>query len=371
MSQMSSTLLLIRPFSILERYVTRAYLKNFCLILPSFTAIYLIVDFFEKIDRLLRAHVQFITVVAYFTTKVPLVVGQIMPAAVLLAVMITLAILSRHHETIAIKSSGIDILLLFRPLLVMAGGFCLVLLTLNLYLIPWGNQKLHTIWETEVEKKPIRSLVKLERFWYKGDRAIYNILMYDKFAQTLEGVKIYLFDEKFRLLQLLVADRARWTGQDWLFAQGFVQNFRDDGTTSGETFETRRLTLTERPENFGTLEKKVTEMDISELAAYIRRLERDKYDSTPYWVDLHGRFAAACTPLIVTLIGGSLILLREKSSMAVGITVGIGIVFFYWLTMGFFSSVGQVGRLPAMLATWLPNIIFGAGGLGLVLKVAR
>jgi len=359
------------PFTILERYVARAYLRKFSLILPSFLGIYLIVDFFEKIDRLLAAHVELLTVVAYFIMKVPQIIGQIMPAAILVAVMITLAILSRHNETIAMKSSGIDILVLFRPLLTLAGLFCLGLLALNLYLIPWSNQRLHTIWETEVEKKPVRSLIKLERFWYKGDRAIYNISMYDKYAQALEGVKIYLFDDQFRLVQLITAQRGTWTGQDWAFSEGFVQDFPPHRPMTGETFQSRTLKLTERPEDFGSLEKKVSEMDAPELYTYIHRLERDKYDSTPYWIDLLSRFASAFTPLVVTLIGGSLVLLREKGNIALGITLGIGIIFFYWLAEGFFSSLGLVGRLPAVIATWIPNALFISGGLILFFRVAR
>jgi len=48
-------------------------------------------------------------------------------------------------------------------------------------------------------------------------------------------------------------------------------------------------------------------MNAYDLYRYSSGLERDGYDSRPYWVELQSRIAMSLTPLIVTLIGGSLI----------------------------------------------------------------
>lgn len=358
-------------FSILERYVAREFVFFFLLTLLTMAAIYLIVDFFEKIDRLLRAQLNLSVMLSYFSFKMPLALGQVMPAAVLLAVMITFALLSRHNETIAIKTAGINVVGLLKPLLMLAGLFSGILLALNLYLIPWSTQRVNEIWETQVEKKPSRSLMNLERFWYKGDRTIFNILMFHKDTQALEGVKIYFFDQQFRITQIVAAARAQWTGKDWRFYQGLIQSFQPDGMLKGEVFQEQTIALTERPEDFSNLERKITEMDFSDLYLYAHRLERDGYDPTQYRVDLLGRISLSLTPLIVTLIGGGLILQREKSNIPAGIATGIGIVFVYWLILSFFLSMGQVGRLPAYAAAWLPNILFGLGGLFLLSRVSR
>ncbi|MFP3869016.1 MAG: LPS export ABC transporter permease LptG [Desulfobacteraceae bacterium] len=353
---------------ILERYVAREFIKLFLLTLVTLVSVYLIGAFSEKIGRLVQAQLDFISILGYFSARLPEAIGQVLPAAVLLAVMITLGLLARNNETIAIRTCGINVFCLIRPLLVLTAVLSLILLIFNFYLIPWGQHQLTAIWETKVEKKPPRSLINMERFWYKGDRAIFNILMFRKDTRTLEGVKIYLFDQQFRLVQLIAAERAQWDGSQWHFYQGISETFSPAGTVVGESFQEKVIPLSEKPKDFAVIDKKITEMDFNELSRYIGRLERDGYDPTPYRLDLQRRMALSLTPLIVTLIGGGLALFKEKTYIPAVIATGIAVVFVYWLSIGFCLSLGEAGHLPIFWAAWLPNILFSIIGLAWLIK---
>lgn len=364
------TLPVLRP-RILEGYVAREFLKLLGLSLVSFVSIFIIVDFFERIDRLVRAQLGPTDLLRYLLLKVPFAVGQVLPAAVMLGGMLTFGLMSRRHETLAIKTSGLDILQLTRPAFILAGWVVLLLLALNSYLIPWSQGRLTLFWQTQVEKKPHPSLHNLEHFWYKGDQAIYNIVLFRKDVQTLEGVKLYLFDRQFRLVQIIAAARAQWQGGHWRFYQGLIQNFDAAGGEVGERFQERDLVLTERPEDFADLEKKVTEMDLSELYRYVLRLERDGYKSTPYRVDLYSRFSLALTPLILIMLGLALTLRQERIPIAGVVAAGLALMFVYWLFYGFAVSFGQAGRLPVLLAVSLPHLVFGAVAFGLLRQMTR
>ncbi|MBW1918181.1 MAG: LPS export ABC transporter permease LptG [Deltaproteobacteria bacterium] len=368
MEKTASTRSRLFRWLILEQYVAREFIKLFLLTLVTLVSVYLIGAFSEKIGRLVQAQLDLIAILSYFSARVPEAVGQVLPAAVLLAVMITLGLLARHNETIAIRTCGINIFCLIRPLVMLAGGLSLILFFLNFYFIPWTQQQMTTIWETQVEKKPPRSLINMERFWYKGDRAIFNILMFRKDTQTLEGVKIYLFDQQFRLVQLIAAKRAQWDGDRWHFYQGISQIFTPAGSVISESFQKRIIPLTEQPDDFAVIEKKISEMDFTELYRYIDRLEHDGYDPTEYRLDLQRRMALSLTPLIVTLIGGGLALFREKTYIPAVIATGIAVVFVYWLFIGFCLSLGEAGRLPVFWAVWLPNVLFTVLGLVWLIK---
>ena len=357
--------------SLLFRYIAREFWRNFILTLAAFVSIYLIIDFFEKIDRLLRAEIRFSTILEYFAAKMPVAASQVLPAAIILAVIITFGLLSRHNETIAIKCAGLNVARMLRPILLISLLLSLILLILNLYLNPWLTQRINIIWETKVEKKPTRELIELKYLWYKGDRAIFNISEFRKDTKTMEKIKIYIFDQQFHLIQFIAAKKAKWTGKDWVFQDGMVQTFIPGGQIIGENFANRTFIMTERPEDFSSLERKVTEMTANDLYRYILRLERDGYDSRPYWAELQGRIAMSLTPLIVTLIGGSIILWQEKTNIPFGIALGIGLVFIYWLMYSLFLSLGQVGKMPIVLAAWLANIIFGLTGVVVFQKAFR
>jgi lipopolysaccharide export system permease protein len=360
----------LRP-RILEGYLAREFLKLTSLSLITFVSLFVIVDFFEKIDRLVRAQLGLGDILRYLLLKLPFAAGQVLPAAVLLGIMLTFGLMSRSHETMAIRTSGLDILRLARPLIILAGGVTVLLLALNLYLIPWSQGRLSLFWQTQVEKKPPRDLHNLEHFWYKGDQAIYNILMFRKDIQTLEGVKIYLFDRQFRLVQVIAAARAQWQGDHWRLTQGMIQTFGQEGTVAGEKFQQRDLVLTERPEDFGDLEKKVTEMDLTELHRYVGRLERDGYKSTPYRVELYSRLSLSLTPLVLLVLGLGLALRHEEIHITSMVAVGLGLMFGYWLFFGFCVSFGQAGRWPVFLAVAAPHLIFGGLAAALIRQVTR
>lgn len=356
---------------ILERYVAREFLKLTGLSLITFVSLFIIVDFFEKIDRLVRAQLGLGDLVNYLILKIPFAVGQVLPAAVLLGIMLAFGLMSRSRETMAIRTSGLDILQLIRPVLIIAGGVAAFLLVLNLYVIPWTQGSLNLLWQTKVEKKPSRDLHSVEHFWYKGDQAIYNIVMFRKDLQTLEGVKIYLFDRQFHLAQVIAAARAQWQGDHWRFYQGFIQTFDQGGESSGEKFQQRDIVLTEQPKDFAELEKKVTEMDLNELYRYVTRLERDGYKATAYRVDLYSRLSMSLTPLVLILLGLGLALRHEEIHITSMVAAGLGLMFVYWLCFGFSVSLGQAGRWPGLLAVVLPHLVFGTLALGLLRHVTR
>jgi len=357
---------------ILENYVAREFLKLMGLSLVTFVSLFIIVDFFEKIDRLVRAQLGPGALLEYLILKLPFAIGQVLPAAVLLGVMLTFGLMSRSHETMAIRTSGLNILSLIRPTIIYSGGVVLLLLALNLYLIPWSQGRLDLFWQTQVDKKAPRNLHNLEHFWYKGDQAIYNIVMFRKDIQTLEGVKIYLFDRQFHLVQIIAAARAQWQEDHWRFSEGYVQFFAPNtGAVTGEKFQQRDLVLTEHPKDFADLEKKVTEMDVNELYHYTARLERDGYKSTPYRVDLYSRFSLALTPLILVMLGLGLALRHEQIHLTSMVAVGLGFMFVYWLFFGFCASFGQAGSIPALPAVIAPHLAFGAVAARLLRQVTR
>jgi len=359
----------LRP-RLLERYVAREYLKLFSLCLGALLSIYLVVDIFERLDRLLQSRIGLEGVARYVVLKIPFALGQVLPPAALLAAILLFGLMSRARETMAVRTCGVDILGLTRPVLGLAGLGALALLGLNLYLIPWSQASLNNFWETQVQKRPARSLVNLEHFWYKGDQAIYNILVFRKDTQALEGVKIYLFDRSFQLVKVVSAKEARWLEGRWRFSQGFVQSFGTREPT-WENFEELDLTLTETPKDFAVLEKKVTEMDLGELGSYIDRLERDGYKSTSYRVELQTRFSMGLTPLVLALMGLGLALRQEMPSIPAVVALGVGVMFCYWLALGFAASLATAGRWPIVLAVWSPHFLIGLAAACRLRRAAR
>ncbi len=51
-----------------------------------------------------------------------------------------------------------------------------------------------------------------------------------------------------------------------------------------------------------------------------------------------------------------------------GIATAIGLAIAYWVVAGLFEAMGNVNTLPAMLAAWSPDLLFGLTGAYLLLR---
>ena len=84
----------------------REFLGLFVPIVLAFVILYLIVDFFDRLDILLKNHATMSATLRYFLFKIPLIVTQILPPAVLAAMLISLGMLSRRNEITRIAGIG-------------------------------------------------------------------------------------------------------------------------------------------------------------------------------------------------------------------------------------------------------------------------
>jgi lipopolysaccharide export LptBFGC system permease protein LptF len=52
-----------------------------------------------------------------------------------------------------------------------------------------------------------------------------------------------------------------------------------------------------------------------------------------------------------------------------GVAVALAIAIVYLVMANFFEALGNVNQLPAALAAWAPDLLFGLAGGYLILKV--
>jgi lipopolysaccharide export LptBFGC system permease protein LptF len=51
-----------------------------------------------------------------------------------------------------------------------------------------------------------------------------------------------------------------------------------------------------------------------------------------------------------------------------GIATAIGLAIAYWVVALVFESLGNINTLPALLAAWTPDLLFGIAGAYLLLR---
>src|SRR5712692_7786747 len=94
--------------SLISTYLRREFLRSFFLCLTLFLGLSLLVDFFDRLDDFIKYAAPASTVLRYFLFKAPLLITQAAPAAALTAALLSLGLLARNRELLALKACGIS-----------------------------------------------------------------------------------------------------------------------------------------------------------------------------------------------------------------------------------------------------------------------
>lgn len=345
---------------IIQRYVLRSFLPAFVLSLFAFSALYFIVDFFEKLDDILEKQVPAATAIGYFVYKTPLIVVQGIPLAALLAALITFGILKRNRELVALQAAGVGPLRYMTPIIVGAAFIAVAQFGLSETVARSLNQRAQEIWYEQIQHK--KATWKQENVWFRGHNVIYQIRYYDRYQKILNRVTIFTLDNEFKLLERLDAKQLRWEDDKWVADEGIVLKFTGN-VAEQEWFYKKVMDLDERPEDFSSMETIPEELGWFDLYEYTDRIRKEGYNALPYEVELHSRVAFPLTTLVLALLGMAVSL---RQGLHGGIPAGVGIslliAFAYLAIMQVGSSLSTAGILPPIVGVWSANVLFAAAG---------
>jgi len=122
--------------SVLDRYIIKEFTKIFLLIILSLAGLYLIVDFFERIRMFLSNDATLYQILSYFFFEFPMILSLMLPVSVLLASLLTFAILSKNSEIIAMKANGVSLYRTSRPVIIISIVLCIFSFLLNEFITP-------------------------------------------------------------------------------------------------------------------------------------------------------------------------------------------------------------------------------------------
>jgi len=352
--------------NIIERYLAREITKIFGAVLLGIISIYVIVEFFERLERFIKSDVGLDRMVLYFAYRTPFMISEVVPIGVLLAVIIVLGLMQRNNEILALRASGVSIYYLVRPILTMGIVFTIFHLIMLEVVVPATMGHANRMWIMEVRKK-FSIKASESDVWIRGDRHISNIKYYDPLTKTVQGVTHNIFDDEFRMIKRIDADSGVYENDRWLLADVLVQTY-DEATDSylAEHKAQVAVDLDFLPDDLKRLVRKTNEMGYRQLREHIRKLTNEGYATTKYRVDMFAKTARPFACIITCLLGmGIAINRRLKEGLALGVALGFALVFIYWILYGFCLSLGYGGVLPPMVAAWFANLIF----LGLALLI--
>jgi lipopolysaccharide export system permease protein len=345
--------------SIVDKYLTREIFKCLAIVLAVIVGLYVIVEFFNKVDNFMEAGLSITRLIRYLQLELPQIIVQIAPVAMLLAVLIAFGVMNKNNEIIALKCAGISVYYLLRSVLTIAFVLCIMIFCLSEIVVPITISRANKIWLTEVKNRPAVA-TRQKDIWIKGHRSIYFIQYFNPKNRSISGVILNFFDDNFKLTRRIDADRGLYERDKWVFYDIMEQVLDRESEVYKVQFYTQQTVDVDfLPEDLMGIFKKSEEMNVAELYRYIQEVEQEGYDATAFRVDFQARFAYPVLSIIVCIIGiGTAVKRKNREGPSVSIVFGAVVVFLYWILHSFCLSLGYGGLLPPIISAWISNIIF-------------
>jgi lipopolysaccharide export system permease protein len=368
---------------ILDRYLIKEFSRSIVLTIASLLGIYMIIEFFERLDDVIKSGFSSGSVLKYLGYSIPGILFQILPVAVLLAVLLTLGLMSRNRELLAIKAGGISLYRTTSVLLIIAGLICALSFICQETILIRSNQ-LAVYYKSVMEgKNPRKKDVRQSQTWFwisqgrvknpshSSRERVFNIRLVNKELQELHGIILFELNSRFQVIRRVDAQRGDYRNGIWCFYHGVERIFSPDNFSkvAYREFEKEPFPIPERFEDVFALQKLPEEMTYQELSQYIERLKEAGYPANKHLVDLHAKISMCCITFIMALIGISFAVKIDRSARLFNIGLGLLISFMYWVIFYISISLGHAGAIPPILAAWLGNVIFLCLGIYLFMSI--
>ena len=384
----------------LHTYLTRQVLVSLLMTVMVFTFVLMLGNVLKEILGLLVSRQATLGMVAQaLGLLIPYVMVFALPMGLLTACLLVFGRFSADHELTAVRASGVSLLALVTPILLLSVLLSGVAALINCYVAPQCRLAYKSLL---FSLGPGRAANAIPEKTYLKDFPGYIVYLSKVRENQLENVLMYqLRDDKVEsysradggVVHFDVTNNVVSVVLTNSYQIFFREGHRLPQTLLEETVQfsytnvaprARRadlsdLTFSELREELRELEKRmeqtapVEKLPSADLQQEMRKLRSQrKLDLTlPVRVQLHRQVAFSFACVAFTLIGIPLGIRAHRRETSVGIAVALILVVIYYSFFILGQSLETRPDLAPHLILWLPNFIFQAVGIVLLWRATR
>jgi len=363
---------------ILDEYILREFTGMFALVLAGFVLLMIVFTFFDLVGDILRNHIALSVVGAYLLNLTPSMLYNIAPLAVLIAALVTFGVMNRNSEIVAIKATGISLYRLIIPIVTMAAVLAVVLFLFDQYYLPQANRKQEAL-RNQIKGRPTQTYLHPEQKWMFGQKPlpgepgrIFYYEFFDPDRNEFANLSVFEFDPgTFQLTRRIFAKRVVWSRDSvgWVFENGWVRDVEGANVRDYRTFlETSFPELRATPDYFKKEDLQSQEMNFGQLDRYIHDLQQSGFDTKRLSVALWHKLSYPLIAVVMAVLAIPFALSMGRRGSITGVAVAIAVALAYMVIDNLFGAMGYVNYLPAYMAAWSADVLFGLAGGYLLLK---
>jgi lipopolysaccharide export system permease protein len=359
---------------LVDRYLLREYCIpiGYCLI--TFSMIFVIYDLFDNLSKFLTAQTPWSLVLVYYACLLAPSLELLVPAALLLATLYTLWQLTRHNELMAFRTSGISLMRMMTPFLLVGLAFTLLTAIVKETVAPRAAR-----WAADFTRndfQPLDVVGRDDQHYYNSiGRRQWHIGRFDlRNPRVLRRVTVDQEGEDGLPDWTIAAKTAEWLDGEWWFFDVLLQEYNALGypVGTGDRQPGSRLGVPypefdEHPQDFRDEVRNWELLSTTEKLRFLQtRPNLSVEEEARKWFDIHHSLAMPWACFIVTLFGIPAGARQSRQSALAGIFLAVAFFFGFYALTQVGVLIGKGLLVWPWLGAWLSNIVFLALGLQMV-----
>jgi lipopolysaccharide export system permease protein len=355
----------------INRYILREISLPFFMILFILTFALLMGKILQLMDLMINKGVSLIAIMKLISYLMPSFLIITIPISFLIAILIGLGRLSGDNEITIMKSSGISLFQLLRPIASASLLAFLITALMGFFLVPQGNFATKTLlYEIAKQKASIGIKEKVFNSDFAG-LVLYagSIPAHGNYMENLFISDSRISDEPITIIAkrgYLVSNPKSMTVTLRLengSSHTMDSDFRVFKKMDFTTYDISLDVSTPIARAKSALEKDGKEMTLTELIQTMRDRNVKEKRLRELAIELHNKFTIPFSCFIFCILGIPLGIVKERSGKSRGFVIGLVIVVIYYVLLLGGESLAETGRLAPIIGSWAPNVILGSIGI--------
>ena len=364
---------------IIHRYIFRGLIPPFFINLLFLTTVFLMTEIVKITKLIVNYNVSPATIGLILLFSIPHFLVFVLPMSVMLAVLLTLMRMSGDNEIAALKSGGVSLYKLMPPIIIFSVAACLATLFMTVYGMPQGKIAIKQLTykmlasNTDIGLKARTFVNQFQGVTlYVNEVNLQNRKLKDVFIEDRRNPKAV--STVIAPEGLLLKDSKGWATRLRLY-NGMINQVEIDKRSANasyfSTYDINLVNMVQRIEVWRNSREDESEMTLAELKGYIiqvRERPEKYYDAL---IEFHQKFSIPAACLTLGILAIPLGVELQSSRRSAGLGMGMLIFIFYYVLMTAGRVFGQMGFYHPALGLWAPNILFGIGGVIMLIRAAN
>jgi lipopolysaccharide export system permease protein len=353
---------------IIKKHLIKETTASILFIMGALLAMFAFFDLLQELDSIGKGSYGLGKILLFVLLSAPGHIYEIVPIAVLIGAMYSLAQFSRNSELVILRVSGMSILSIGASLLRIGIVFALATFIVGELVTPLSEKTAQRI-----RIKAIDSVVAQDfrsGLWVKDGKSFVNVEQVLPDAE-LVNVHIYSFDQYFQLDTINTAKSARFNGDNWDLTDVTVTHL------SAAKVDTKKLAKANwksliRPELMNVLLVLPERMSAWNLYSYIKHLTKNNQKTSRYEIALWAKVIYPIACLVMIMLALPFGFLHQRSSgIAYKILAGIMLGILYQVLNKVFLHLGLLNDWSAFTSAIIPTFLFFVASIIMLTWVER